>query len=292
MRESHSQHGRRLIEAYCHGEADADQLQKLATMLADDASMRRQFLEAMDIHAALRWQTTSQPANCDDAPAITSATSSRWRVGAWMGIAAAIVLAVSLIGVMLNPPAQTIAPPATTQSTDSDHDVPAAVMTATQDVRWNSNPISAGEGLAAGDEAIAIDSGTLEISLLGSTTMWVTGPAQFTIVDDARVVLQRGRLHARSEPGFTVELSPSLRLVDLGTEFGVIARDGEPDDLWINQGQVRIEVRDESGQWVARRTITAGAPGRHDDLPVRVVSTMPSLIGLWRFDERESGRGD
>ncbi len=104
-------------------------------------------------------------------------------------------------------------------------------------------PGDASDGLRAGGYRLI--EGVVEVTFVGGAEVMITAPAEFELLSEKRLLLQRGKLSARvPEParGFTVE-TPSATLVDLGTEFAAdVDRDGN-GEVHVFRGEVIVKPR-------------------------------------------------
>lgn len=147
---------------------------------------------------------------------------------------------------------------------------------------------------------LTLEQGLAELSLPSGVWALVSGPAVMTMTSEDHVRLETGKARFRvpkEQAGFTVT-TPELRIVDLGTEFGVRSRDGAPDELHVFEG--RVEVRALAGH-KERTILTAGEAlavrpvgsfrrdlKLADDYPESVAGGLPYLH--WPFDTQEDGR--
>jgi hypothetical protein len=89
----------------------------------------------------------------------------------------------------------------------------------------------------------------------------IEGPADWTIDGDNNATLKRGKLVAtvpKQAVGFTV-VTPTARLVDLGTEFGVRVSDGGSTELLVLRGAVDASQDAPSGKPGDKNATNAGA---------------------------------
>ncbi len=116
-----------------------------------------------------------------------------------------------------------------------------AVVTAAIDVVWGSSEaLRQGDGAAPG--TLEIESGILRLEFYCGAAVLLEGPARLELKSSTCAVLSAGRLRAHVPPeasGFTI-LSPGLRLVDQGTEFGVIASESGETQVHVFDGLVDI----------------------------------------------------
>jgi hypothetical protein len=97
------------------------------------------------------------------------------------------------------------------------------------------------------------------------------------------VHLDRGQATARipdSSRGFTIK-TPVAKLVDQGTEFGVIARDDGMTDVVVFEG--RVDVEDMAGSQLRSRSLVIGEAARIDSLGSigRIMEIGRDNSGLW-----------
>jgi hypothetical protein len=85
----------------------------------------------------------------------------------------------------------------------------------------------------------------VELTLASGVSALVTAPADLTLVREDRIDQHGGRarfLVPKKAIGFQVR-TPDLLITDLGTEFGVIASPGDPDEVHVFKGKVEATHR-------------------------------------------------
>ena len=95
-------------------------------------------------------------------------------------------------------------------------------------VKWqkDTTPLILGEGVSGG--SVEIVSGRMELLFSSGARVGVKGPAKLELAEAKSLFLEGGQVSVLADgmiDGFVVE-TPSSRLVDLGTEFGVRVADG------------------------------------------------------------------
>ncbi len=88
----------------------------------------------------------------------------------------------------------------------------------------------------------ALQKGVVEILFENGARTLIEAPARFELIARDRIQLDRGRLYARvPRPaiGFTVDTSNS-RIIDMGTEFGVLVNDGFETELHVLKGSTHL----------------------------------------------------
>ncbi|NLE40188.1 MAG: FecR domain-containing protein, partial [Pirellulaceae bacterium] len=124
---------------------------------------------------------------------------------------------------------------------------PVAVIARSRDCagRLDGQPATfyPGSNLFA-QQTLAIDKGLVEIQFADGASAVLEAPATFEILGGNAGSLTRGRLAAVVPPearGFAVE-TPSAKVVDLGTEFGVWVDDDGRVETHVFGGQVEVTV--------------------------------------------------
>jgi hypothetical protein len=164
--------------------------------------------------------------------------------------AAAVVL-VSLLGSLLYlltrpDDGHTVARRGSTGAATSAPLTAPATLLAASGAMWeipHDGMIMPGQRLPAG--TLALTEGLAEVRLDGGATVVIEAPARFRIDGPNAADLHAGRLAATVPPaahGFAVQ-TPSGRVVDLGTEFGVHASPGQSTALDVFVGKVQVAPR-------------------------------------------------
>ncbi len=160
---------------------------------------------------------------------------------------------------------------------------------------WGETPPRAqpqgAPGLKAGE--YNLEAGVVRLAFPNDVTVVVQSPATFSVVDDRTVRLADGRLSARVDSsrghGFAVE-TDSLRIIDLGTEFGVHADRLGSAGLHVYDGEVKLKQRgdqSDSGHLVTHGQSVATLPdqegmqwGDSDDAAVTRMDEYDALLRL------------
>jgi hypothetical protein len=118
-----------------------------------------------------------------------------------------------------------------------------AVVSGVIDAKWSDKSSRPMNAAIKHGEPLKIDSGTIELELNAGTKLIVKGPADWSVDGRNSVSLRSGKLLAhvpKQAIGFTVE-TPTARIVDLGTEFGVEVSDRGEAEVHVVQGRVVAE---------------------------------------------------
>ena len=153
--------------------------------------------------------------------------------------------------------------------------------------------IKIGSRLTATASALRLSEGVARIAFDNGSTVIIEGPAEFQIAAEDRVRVHYGRLYAivpRSAMGFSV-ITPNSTIIDLGTEFGVLAGFEGGTELHVIKGETALltgQHNDKSSVLVkegaAKRIYGASATVSditpNDRLFVRKIDSEANLI--WR----------
>ena len=161
-----------------------------------------------------------------------STSRNPWSVMA----AAAIVILTSLLGWLALHP-QT--PPSPSHPGQA-----IAVMKAEANAVWKETAPAPGSSLVAG--TLMLESGMAAIEFTSGTRILLEGPAELEIISNMHAICRRGKLRANVPPpahGFIIE-TPSTRVVDLGTVFGLSVRQDGSAIVKVMQGKVELRRHD------------------------------------------------
>ena len=242
-----------------HGSPTEDESARLNVLLTEDAQAREIYLLACDDTATLINSALVQdPAPSRDVLLKTTTLSLL-----------SLVIAASLVVVLAgwNMWFTTESPhEGTLVNTDWSHHAlvraeRAGRIVSLSNVRWaaGADVLREWSRFAVG-QSIRIEAGVVELMLDNSTEITLEGPADFQLLSVNHSVLSHGNLVARCGPeavGFEV-VSPDVKVVDLGTEFGVSVRDGMHTDVVVYDGEVDLSSLSEANP-LERRLIAGEA---------------------------------
>jgi hypothetical protein len=296
-----------LLGKLCAEDLSGEDAALLVSRLETDERLREFYVVYLNLHAELMWSTVSQAIPADAVPwtdelLLPVRPRPSLRISpVWLAVAATLMLAAYFVGlpaligldrawrmaagvfrqdrqphqVVANDPVATIRETANVEWSDHVDKSLRDLQTASR--RDVSTKVSAGEPLA-------IDSGLVELELKQGTTLLIEGPAQWTVDGENAATLKRGKLVAevpQQAIGFTLT-TPTAKIVDLGTEFGVeVALNGN-SDLHVRQGAVEVNAASERSSKHAVR-LTAGQAARISAGDQRV---LPIPADDARFDLR------
>ena len=211
-----------LILRYLNGEASPAEIGELDRRLAEDPEVRHKFLLEVGVDTDLREIARERAAF----PAPFNATANprhSVQVRAWALAAAAALVLTAFLGGWL--PARS-----------------PAIGTVTQASNLNAShgnaPFLPGQTLKPG--RVSLQSGVLEIRLANGVTLIQEGPGELELISPMRTLLHNGQVVVRvpqSAVGFQMD-APSVRVVDLGTEFAVKTGPALVTDVQVFEGVV------------------------------------------------------
>lgn len=173
------------------------------------------------------------------------------------GIAALVILSVSLFLIFDNgadtprndSPRQVAIDPAPPQTVST-----VATLTATHNAQWAERALVHGEPLYAGD-SLTLTVGFAEITTIEGTAVLLEAPCAIQFDEQGNALrLQRGKLSANVPPqavGFTVH-TPTARVIDYGTQFGVDVREDGTTHTAVFTGEVELSELSKSQDQPAR----------------------------------------
>ena len=147
-------------------------------------------------------------------------------------------------------------PPSVTNEVTTPH---VAHLVETVDCKWSQGCKSFIDqsALAAG-ETIKFDAGLAKIAFDGCAEIILEGPAEFHIESAMSAKLLRGRLSAKvtnKGHGFTV-FGPKMRVLDLGTEFGLAVDEDGEGQVHVFKGEVEVSLLRGDGRAIRSELVT------------------------------------
>ena len=126
--------------------------------------------------------------------------------------------------------------------------------------RWGAENADLKKGARLSQGKIRLESGLAKLRFSSGAKITLEGPAEYEIVDDDLTRLVSGRLSAkipRSAIGFKVD-TPTARVVDLGTAFGVDVEEDGATEVAVFEGEVEVELPENNPSEKGKRLITQG----------------------------------
>ncbi|HAH47456.1 LamG-like jellyroll fold domain-containing protein [Gimesia sp.] len=159
--------------------------------------------------------------------------------------------------------------------------------------------------LHVGDQ-IHLNAGIIELETITGAKVILKGVSHLTLVQADQFMLDEGNLFAHVPPqsqGLTVD-TPTSRVVDLGTSFGLIVTPTRETEVHVLQGLVRFDLVNSSRETTITRDLTENTAVRvqaDSRKMTRIISTpelfvqnivpdQPRLIAHWKLNERETSQ--
>lgn len=116
-----------------------------------------------------------------------------------------------------------------------------AVLKEEVDAVWRKSPHTSGSALTPG--MLSLESGMAAIVFTSGARILLEGPAELQLISNMEASCRSGKLRAHVPPpaqGFTI-LTPSSRVVDRGTIFGLSVRNDGSALVKVMQGEVELQ---------------------------------------------------
>ncbi|MCE9568336.1 MAG: FecR domain-containing protein [Planctomycetes bacterium] len=225
---------RTLCSAIVEGTLTPEQSRRLEELVLADPGARRFVVEHLNLHASLKWAVgdPTMLAREGEAPAEPKpkARTSKSRLVASLGW---IVAACLLVAVGFGAYSRTAPEPQPREF---------AKLTDANGCKWGSGTLPTEPGARLGTGRLRLAEGVAKLVFDNGAELRLEGPADLELQDGNRCTLHAGRLVARcpeTARGFFVD-TPSAKLMDLGTEFGVSVTDGKTSDVQVFEGRVDV----------------------------------------------------
>ena len=267
-----------LIHGTLNDQLDEEQMARLEQLLMEDPIARAAYLQHANLHAALKQryfaaEETEAPDQEADAsvsgeeffvlqdeddvdeslmgdwpayrrrrrlPTAWRRRTPRGSYGTWAALlVAGLGLMIALIAVML-PSGRPI--PTAAMNPPQTHFKGVAVVTRQVDAAWGRGGLKVRIGHPLPTGRLVLESGLAQIEFYQGVTAVLEGPAELVLLDENRAICHRGRIRALVSPqakGFTIQ-TPESRVVDLGTELGVLVKPDAPTEVHVFDGEVEV----------------------------------------------------
>ena len=130
-----------------------------------------------------------------------------------------------------------------------------AILKAAVGCLWEAEMLSVGDEFRTG-QTLRLKEGVAEIQFASGVTVVLKGPAALQLDSARGAQLRNGTLSAFVPPhavGFVIE-APGLKVVDLGTRFGLTTTAGGTTEVHVFEGRVQASLVDRQGE--ALQTVT------------------------------------
>lgn len=223
------------IQRYMSGSATREESEALQEALKNDAELRLLYLDYLNLDLALeaKAETTGELAEIVPITDLNPPPpSGRKSMRSLLSVAAALALLLSLATLLFKPASE-----------------PAAWV-------WQApgtQTVSVGESLQPG-QVVNLTNGQVRIRFGWGAILAVESPAEFKVLGNNSAQLIRGQVTVRvpgKKKGFMV-MTPTERVIDLGTSFGVEVAPSGVTEISVFEGEVKLsaEQRLTAGQSV------------------------------------------
>lgn len=234
MSDQHELRG--LFASYASGEIAEEQLTDLEAALREDAELRREFIQYLNLDSGLAELAALSTVEIAELEGVQPSSAGRKRSHAkgWQParvLAVCGAMAAMLLGAIALWMAEAFPPSVAMLVSGVD-----AVLKTRSQQEWGKPELPVG--------SYTLESGLLHLRFRNGVMVYLEAPVQFDAVSQKRIVLHQGRLSAnvpREAIGFTVE-TPEAEVVDFGTEFSVDVANGQ-SEVHVFDGLVRVQPR-------------------------------------------------
>jgi Concanavalin A-like lectin/glucanases superfamily/FecR protein len=238
-----------LLDALAEETITPEQVGRLEALVLAHPEAEAHYVQYMSMVADLNWHFAA-PAGAEQSlrervsssrPPVVPAEPAQARrawVRPWMiGVAALAGCVLVAIGLWPRPIMLTSPRPETPAERTDDS---VAVLIQTHNAVWEDASMPARLGpLPPGK--LALKSGYAHLEFYNGATVILEGPAELRLISRTEAFCDRGKLRATVPPqahGFAIR-SPSMNLIDRGTEFGMQVGGGKTE-VHVFQGQVDV----------------------------------------------------
>ncbi|MEO6245077.1 MAG: FecR domain-containing protein [Opitutaceae bacterium] len=188
-----------------------------------DADLRAAYAERAWLHGALYAEGERLPELLERTPTAPRVVRGPWLAG--LGLAAAAAVVVAFLG------GRRVAPP--------QH---VAVLVQADNTKWAGSTLPTLPQSRLGRGLFSLAEGIATVRFESGAEVTLEAPTRLEIIDAMSCRLLEGSITAEVPPsahGFTVE-APDLRVVDLGTRFGVTASSTGNSHVFVFKGEVEL----------------------------------------------------
>jgi hypothetical protein len=156
-----------------------------------------------------------------------------------------------------------------------------AVLLQASGAEWETGCVAPRAGAPLPPRRLSLRSGLAHIEFYSGATLILEGPAELDLISANAAFCARGKLRATvpaQAQGFTVT-TPTLELVDRGTEFGVQVEPSDKTEVHVFQGKVDLYDAGSNRTAAGHKALTTGE-GVHLDGPgaLRAIKSDPDAF--------------
>jgi len=223
------------IQSMLDGSISRVEFQQLEQELTHNPQARELYYKYASLHQSLEFRLSRsgiQPAIIGLADARATQQRSRMRKYVLLSTAALLIISLGIMQLFFTDVVEGSSTVALAAS-------PGAQYTVTSDDGKSTDRSTT----LKPNTNISLNQGSIELNFESGVRALITGPADLKLLDGGKLNLNSGTAWfnvPKEAIGFTVN-TQELRVVDLGTEFGVISSEDTADEVHVFTGKVRIE---------------------------------------------------
>ena len=225
------------IDRALEGLLSEDELAVFQADVVNDSELRAAYVERAWLHGALHAERDRLPALLEAEPETVSLRFPRWMWISGAGLDAAAAVAVAFVGGRRAAPEK-----------------PVATLVQADNTKWAGSTLPTFPQSRLRPGMLSLVEGIATVRFESGAVVTLEAPTKLEILSAMGCRLLEGSITAdvpRSAHGFTVHTA-DLRIVDLGTRFGVTASSTGNSHVFVFAGEV--ELADRSGPLVRRLT--------------------------------------
>lgn len=276
-----------LLQQFVEGTLGEEECEQVIALLKDNPQAFESFCEYAELDAGLRYLSSGPARLADGARSLNLLPSDggrmmRTRLIAVISAAAAVLVAGWVLYLTMAPEPEPLL---------AFRTAPESRLRITHAGPADETPAP---GTLQPGSRLVLDQGSVELTFASGVRAVIEGPADLTLVEDSQLHLAEGRGFFEVPPaaiGFAVH-TPELEVIDLGTEFAVLAAHDAGDQVHVMKG--RVEAINRNGLknreiLVAGDAREAGPTGRLNPMRLRIADfsrNLPSSLPYlhWSFD--------
>jgi hypothetical protein len=248
---------RALLDALCEESISPEQVRRLEELVLNRPDAEAYYVQYMNLYADLSRakHTKFVP---KPSPAVKVAPPwRRRRLLLWGSIGVTGLIAAGLLLTFGLPPTPVVVAP----NTDTEPvDDTVAVLLQAHGAAWEKSDLPTRVGSPLRPGVLRLKSGVAHLEFYSGATVILQGPAELRLISRSKAYCVRGKLRATvpaQAHGFTIG-SPSLELVDLGTEFGVDVGAQDNTEVHVFEGKVQLHKAGDDRKGLVPKELTTG----------------------------------
>lgn len=233
-----------LLEQYCNGTISEEDIEKLEDRLLTDAEFREEARTYFSMDAFLHMDENVP--SVPETPVKTPKAPAPKPIIFWPVATAAslsFIAGIILYSLLISLENKGISAASTDQKTEMKASGFAVIEKAVN-VQWETNSKAFENGQAVAQETLKIKKGIVHLEFFCGASVILEGPAEFDVKSSWEGFCRSGKLRANVPPaahGFRID-TPSNRIVDLGTEFGLDIS-GNKESVVVFDGEIELHSK-------------------------------------------------